>query len=336
MGFFFKKNIKTNDISQSGDKEISRSVEINNPDPKTKSITNQSLPYDKNNIFTISQSEDGNLHIFRDLFQKDDYLNIYFENRNYNIFINQKFPNISNATINVFFSAIGNYGFAITTDTSYHINPHMSLDLYLYNNSGDELIHINYLQGGYRTYKFSSSGRYFVLMEQKRILTYDMKQGRLYEFYADDMENSDFNDFIIFEDQELVAFCYTQHPDQPFYHFTFSGQLIEKDAFQSQIDKMNKIRSERRAFDNLWFEIEEASHPIPEEKLTKYINELVKYSKTPEYNNAAWLYRKIGELELELSHNQLALNYFEKALEIDPHVGVKRTITKLKRELENN
>jgi hypothetical protein len=41
-------------------------------------------------------------------------------------------------------------------------------------------------------------------------------------------------------------------------------------------------------------------------------------------------------VELDVNHKKAAFEYFEKALSLDPQIGVKRIASKLKKELEKD
>ena len=71
--------------------------------------------------------------------------------------------------------------------------------------------------------------------------------------------------------------------------------------------------------------VEELNDLMPEVKRIK--NEEI------HQNSKALLHRKIGELYIKYNCKKEALNFFHKALEYNPKVGVKRLYNKLKKEL---
>lgn len=329
MALFFKK--KSDDVKAS---------QTNNHLSSTAPLPDEKKPknafFNSDNTSVINEANNGDLQLLKDFYNQNKNNQIFFINKSNNIYISKEYPSLPNQSKSIWSSAIGNYGFAVVIDTYFDQNPHMVLDLYLYNNSGDELFHIYYTEKGYKKFTFSESGQYFILADSMNIYIYDMKIQKISIFSPEDMAKSDFHDFIIFEKEQRIAFCYTQHPDKPFYHFTFSGRLIEENAFRAQVNKMYESDAETQRYYALLQEIDNTKKPISDEDYKKFMQELQLYSTNPKFQDSAWLYRKMGELELDVSNKQSALNYFAKALSLDPNVGVKRVFTKLSKELKTN
>lgn len=320
MALFFKK--------KSGDIKTSQTTNQNsnaNPLSDKKKFENTSV---------INEANNGDLQLLKEIYNQNKNNQIFLINKSSNICISKEYPSLPGQSKSVWSSAISNYGFAVVIDTYFDQNPHMVLDLYLYNNLGDELFHIYYSEKGYRKFTFSESGQYFILAETMKIYIYDMELQKISIFSPEDMDKSDFRDFIIFEKEQRIAFCYTHHPDKPFYHFTFSGRLIEENAFRAQVNKMSELDAETKRYFAFLEEIDNAQKPISDEDYKKFIQELQSYSVKPKFQDSAWLYRRMGELELDASNKQNALEYFAKALSLDPNIGVKRIFTKLSKELK--
>lgn len=253
-----------------------------------------------------------------------------------NEFASQKIANHEygeNSESNLFKSIISQTGFAVTIDTTFYDNPHMIMNFYLCNTMGEELFHICYEQGGIRTGKFSDSGKYFILLDRKCFYVYDMESRHISIFFPEDIENSNALDFMISENENTVCYQYTQHPDQPWYHFTFEGKLMEQSAFKGQLEKMNEDSEELKAFHAFFNELHSFPRPLSPENYERFYAKLISYSQDPNYESA-WLYREIGELEMEMDKKSSALSYFKKALDLDPKIGVKRIASKLEKELE--
>mgnify|MGYP006064216101 CR=1 FL=1 len=289
------------------------------------------VTYDPNNIFIITKSEDGNFEIFRELFPSTDNFKIYFKNLHKNILIEKDFFHPNNQSLNVLQSAFSDFGFAAIVETYFNDNPHLVIDFFLYDNSGNELFHIYCESLGIKAFSFSESGRYLVLLDYRGFYVYDMELRALSTFSPNDFENSDSRDFLIIENKKCIAYQYTQHPDKPFYHFTFDGRLVEEDVFNAQIEKINAVDTDANYY-ALFDEIHAATRPLSEENYNCFLKALNCYLEKPGYNTA-WLYREIGELELEMGKKKSALEYFEKALELNPQIGVKRITAKLQKEL---
>lgn len=332
MGFLFKRKTTQNFNTQTDALISSPALSPEN----IKASESTFLPYDPSNIFIYEKSQDGNLELFRDLFPDKNIFRFYFKNVQKDILIKKEFSHLDNQSVGIFHYAFSNTGVAVVIDTYFNDNPHTVLDFFLFDNSGNELFHVYYQKNGPRNFKFSESGRYFILLDYTHFYVYDMNQKQLNEFSPEDIYNSDFNDFIIFEENHLLAYCYTQHPDKPFYHFTFGGHLVEENAFYSQIEKMNELDAESQRYYAMLEEIDAIEKPLSNETYEKYITELKTYASNPEYASSAWLYRKMGELELDANNKADALMYFEKALSLDSQVGVKRIVAKLKKELNND
>lgn len=81
-------------------------------------------------------------------------------------------------------------------------------------------------------------------------------------------------------------------------------------------------------------ELSEETRPLTKEKGIKYID-LLKDCFTRDFygSRVASAYRHIGELYLEIDDKLSALEYFRKAVEKNPKIGLKRTITQLEKEL---
>ena len=153
-------------------------------------------------------------------------------------------------------------------------------------------------------------------------------------FSPDDFENTDGRSIIIDEENQTIAIQYTQHPDKPFYHFSFDGELFEKGAFKAQIEKKLALSSSSYdALQKLWSDIDAAKRPLSDSDYQHFSSELLKYTQDEEYSDWAYIYRSLGELDLEMGKKKEALEYFQKALSLNPQVGIKRVASKLEKEL---
>lgn len=224
--------------------------------------------------------------------------------------------------------------FAFTLDSYFPQDPHLERELYLYNNCAEELLHIRYFSGDARNYFFSNNGLYFVVAETTRIYIYHISSGAMKIFSPDDFENTDGRSIIIDEENQTIAIQYTQHPDKPFYHFSFDGELFEKGAFKAQVEKKLALSSSSYdALQKLWSDIDAAKRPLSDSDYQHFSSELLKYTQDEEYSDWAYIYRSLGELDLEMGKKKEALEYFHKALSLDPQVGIKRVASKLEKEL---
>ena len=329
MGFLFKKKATDNiDPAKVHNQAIPNDDTLRySGEMRAKSVT-----YDPHNIFTIAKSEDGNFEIFRQLFPNAHNFKVYFRNSSKNILIEKIFPHSEDQVLNISQNAFSDFGFAVTIDTYFKDGPRSVFDFFLYDNNGHELLHFYYERLGIKKFSFSESGQHFILLDHKGFYVYNMELRALTAFSPEDLENSDSSDFLIQENQKCIAYQYTQHPDKPFYHFTFDGRLIEEGAFKFQINKLDAINKQDTDFYALFDEIRAASRPLSEEDYRRFFEALNGYANKPDYD-AAWLNREIGELELEVGKKESALKYFEKALELNPQIGVKRITAKLKKEL---
>lgn len=326
MSIFFKKPLKsTNELVTNSSETPSRLDQKTNSD--IKSIEN-----DRNKI-VIAKSEDTDLLLLKNLYSSNSELEIIFINKLDGILVKKNYACTSDQSKDCFASALSNSGFSIAISTYFSEQPRMILDLYLYNNLGDELFHVYYPSSGYRKFSFSESGNYFVLIDSTNIYVYDMALRKVDIFSPEDLSKSDYNDFLLLEEKHCIAFCYTQHPDKPFYHFTFSGHLIDENVFLDQKNRMNELSAETAKYYSLLNELSTITRPFSDADYKKYMPELQAYSTNSEYMDSALIYRHMGELELDLLHKEQALEYFTKALSLNPNIGVKRIVSKLGKEL---
>ena len=334
MGWLFK--------SKKGIEKVSKSDSINSPsliecqnDLINENTNNLEDTLDEilNNPYFFKLGEDSRFLIGYMYSFKPDTFNIIFFNKLTASHICKSWEKSPGKSLSCYMFAVSAQAwFAITLDEYDETNPHTVRTVILYDNLGNEHLSMHYATSGFRNYGFSSSGKYFVLMGHDSFHVYDTLSGHMDVFFPDDMGNTSSLDFIILEDQHLVTFCYTQHPDQPWYHFKFNGQLIEQGAFKAQLEKKNEPSEETKAFYALFNELDNSSRPLSSEDYERFLSKLVSYAKDPDYESA-WLYRKIGELEMEMDHKSSALSYFKKALTLDPQIGVKRIASKLEKEL---
>lgn len=274
--------------------------------------------------------------MLRELYPQNGLFKISYINKDNSIPVIKEYPRLINQSKSVFASAISSSGFAIVIDTYFSKDPHIVLDFYLYDNSGIELFHIYYQNKGCRKFKFSDSGKYFILLDFTHVYVYDMYKKQINIFSPEDIGKSDYTDFTIFEEKKCIAYCYTHHPDKPFYHFTFSGQLLEENAFHEQVNKMDEIDEETKNYYALLDQISNADRPLSENDYNQFMQRLQSYSTNPDFSDSAWLYRRMGELELEMSNKEKAFEYFTQALSLDPAIGVKRIAAKLSKELNKS
>lgn len=324
MGFFFKTKAK---VAPAKD-----NVEMSTIASKQeKPVVNSSSILSDSYLLKIM--EDEHYFLGYKCAPASESFGIILYNKKLDTVIQKNWPVSDKKRINYFSHAISSTGWlSITLDTYFSESPHTERNTFLFDVAGKEVLYFHYEKNGARNYKFSESGRYYILMNENAFHIYDTEMNQLKTFYPENLESSEARDFIIFENQRNIAYQYTQHPDKPFYHFTFDGELIEKGAFQAQIEKTYEASEETKAFYALFDELHNASRPLSAEDYERFSNAMLSYSQNPEHEYA-WLYREMGELELEMDHKEKALSYFEKALDMDPKVGVKRLAAKLSKEL---
>lgn len=337
MGWLFKNKKEIKKVSNASKLDsVNSQSPIESKDNSINDSTNNfSYTLDKvlHNPYFFKLGEDDCFLIGYMYSFKPDTFNIIFFNKLTASHICKSWEKSPGKSLSCYMFAVSAQAwFAITLDEYDETNPHTVRTVILYDNLGNEHLSMHYATNGFRNYGFSSSGKYFVLMGHDSFHVYDTLSGHMDVFFPDDMGNTSSLDFIILEDQHLVTFCYTQHPDQPWYHFKFNGQLIEQGAFKAQLEKKNEPSEETKAFYALFNELDNSSRPLSSEDYERFLSKLVSYAKDPDYESA-WLYRKIGELEMEMDHKSSALSYFKKALTLDPQIGVKRIASKLEKEL---
>jgi hypothetical protein len=106
----------------------------------------------------------------------------------------------------------------------------------------------------------------------------------------------------------------------------------ENKDFDNQSKQKQLTLSGKELLDYLNEEINSISKV---DELKKLLPEILKIENEEVHKDSkALLYRKIGELYLEYEFKPEALKYFEKALDYNLKVGVKRLHTKLQKELE--
>ena len=108
---------------------------------------------------------------------------------------------------------------------------------------------------------------------------------------------------------------------------------MERDLFKEQVEKSYRPSQRERELQNLWTEISNADRPLSIKDYDHFTAALLDFANDPLFADNAWIFRSLGELELEQDHKQQALSYFEKALNLNSGVGVKRIATKLRKEL---
>ncbi len=283
-----------------------------------------------------NQSSDGKIKLFKSLDTSFDELKIYVLNEHTDSLLIKEYENSKGQSKGIFASCISSNGsFALVIETYYPDNPHRELELYLYNLSGTEKLHIFWTQEGYREFTFSNSSKYFFLTSNRQILIFNLIDDSINIFAAEDMENCSLNELFIDEESEIIGLHYTQHPDSPIYHFTFSGQLLEKDLFRAQIEKHESMsQTNNDKYFALLKEIDSLPHPITTEDYEKYSKIFLEYINQPDFKEyESWLYRYLGEFSLSYNDKPAALTYLQKALELNPSVGVKRIVNKLQKEL---
>lgn len=324
MGFFFKKKTLSN---------LENIPSDTTPARPTISNTQINDILDNCYFFPLIKNDD---YIFGTLPSPDEpVFSIILYIKSTNQFIKKSWEHLPGQSIGCSKYAISTNGwFAFTIDIYYRSESlHSERYLYLCDPSGKEFWRINYKSYGARNYKFSSSGRYFILLNHDSIYVHDTFKQCLFTFYPEDIGNSSSLDFDILEDQKLIAYKYTNHPDTPIYHFTFDGELLENDLFKEQVEKLNMPTQKEQELQKLYAEISEAKHPISENDYKTFSESLLHFSEDPYFSECAYIFRSLGELELEMENKKEALKYFDKALEIDPNVGIKRVASKLRKEL---
>lgn len=301
------------------------------PEPKYNySVLNN--PY----VLKSNCSKDGKIKLFKLHLSSEHKMVVYVLNENNNNLIEKEYIEEPNHTKDLSQSCIASNGaFSLIVDTYYSDNPHVEFELFLYNADGDEKLHILWSSGGCRKMAFSNSSAYFFAITYNQILVFDMVNNSVNLFSADDMENCSPYELFVDEEQKILGLHYTQHPDSPIYHFTFSGRLLEEELFHSQVEKRNSMeQSIHDKYFALLNEVNSLPRPITSEDYDRHSLKFWEYINNPDFvDYESWLYRYLGEFTLDYGDKHKALEYFQKALELNPDVGVKRISAKLKKEL---
>lgn len=323
MGFFFKR--KSAAENQTAELHSSQYHEYKSKEEVYR-ILNSSYfyPLEKNDSYVFGTFPSPEEPVFSII--------AYFKENQ--CFIKKSWPHIPGHSIGCSKHCVSpNNWIAFTIDTYYSQDPHSVKDLYLCDSTGKEKWKIHYEAYGARNYKYSPSGRYFIVLNRDAIYVYDTVEQQTTICYPEDIVNSASLDFDIDEEKKQISYKYTQHPDTPTYHFTFDGILIERDLFKEQVKESYRPSQRERELQNLWAEISNADRPLSIKDYDHFTAALLDFANDPLFADNAWIFRSLGELELELDHKQQALSYFEKALNLNSGVGVKRIATKLRKEL---
>ncbi len=325
-----------NIIKQIINKNLSKTTnEESTHNPIETSTPNNDYTILKNScVFKFNESQDSKIKLYSSC--SSDCLNVFILNENTGNLLTKKFILESNQSKSIFDSCISLDGsFSLAIDSYYSDSPHRELDLFLFNPMGDEKIHIHYCKDGYRKTIFSDSGRYFFVTSSTQVIVWDLLNNSSNIFFPEDIKNISPHEIYINEAQKTIGLHYTQHPDAPIYHFTFSGLLLENDLFQEQLVKnetQNKSVADKYFL--LLKEVNSLTRPITKEDYTKYSSIFLSYIDSPTFKDyQSWLYRYLGEFVLDYGEKDKALLYFKKALELNPSVGVKRLVSKLEKEL---
>lgn len=131
--------------------------------------------------------------------------------------------------------------------------------------------------------------------------------------------------------QKLVL----KYEDGRHYQYDFIGNLLDKEVW----------RKDRLKFANGYQLINEANEAYEIISNSKDKNSLQAYDEIIQLIQAAVTmditnyqksiaYRKLGEIYLQFDYKQEALDTYELALSFNPKIGLKREITRLKKEIE--
>lgn len=285
----------------------------------------------------ISESPDGSISLFGLYNPKGKKYTIQFNDKNLNIFTQKEFFHDDTQKLSITVSALGNNGFfSILLDTYYPQDPHTDESLYLYDQCGHTRLYCFSDRRGMGKFKFSETSRYFVVLEYCHILIYDTETGYISSFYPTEFERANCYDFDIDEIHKTLSFQYDQYPDKPILRFSFDGELLDKELLNEQIEKQNKPSEYQESYFQLLHEIDTLPRPIAKDECDHYVSTILSYIDKPGFSDSdPYMYRRIGQVYLDSDDKKNALLYFNKALNIDPNIGVKRIASKLLRELNS-
>lgn len=173
----------------------------------------------------------------------------------------------------------------------------------------------------------SDSGELAVIFACQNIKIYSVLTGSIVSDF--NILNGRASSLEIDEAEQCVRLRYIDQAGKPVIRYTFSGVCLDKDLYSSSnLDGFAFYASILGKIDN-------ESTPLDPAKALAYAIDIDKCFKLKFYGyQVARAYRLQGELYLQANDKRSALISFEKALEEDPKIGVKKKVTQLKNELK--
>lgn len=113
------------------------------------------------------------------------------------------------------------------------------------------------------------------------------------------------------------------------YRYSYAGEFLDAEKLETNLLNSNLPYEVLRAVEDKLGSgtITTAEHP----KLIGYLEAAL--SKRPEPDTKSSIYRWLGEMHYALKDRAKAVDYLEKALELNPKVGAKRLLGKIKKEM---
>jgi hypothetical protein len=106
----------------------------------------------------------------------------------------------------------------------------------------------------------------------------------------------------------------------------FTGRQMNRDEYEKRVIDVGELHQKISMFEN----------KSPEERLNnsdymKWLHQSLTDEEMLRMYGKAWIYRRIGELNEGLGNDLLAIEHYQKALDVDAKIGVKRRLEILKK-----
>jgi len=113
------------------------------------------------------------------------------------------------------------------------------------------------------------------------------------------------------------------------YRYTYAGEFLDAEKLETNLLNSNSPYDVLRAVGDKLDSGDITTGEYP--KLIGYLEAAL--SKSPEPDAKSSIYRRLGEMYYALEGRAEAIDYLEKALKLNPRVGAKRLLGKIKKEM---
>lgn len=261
-------------------------------------------------------------HYENDKYIKGEYAFI----KNNNLVIHKKMPRPNDGKV-------ANNGNFIIND--WGNSEKLSGTFYTLNESGNIIIKKKFKANLYNN-GLSNNGEFAVCQManspheeySSKLFLFDLEKGKLINSFVPKTGWADNYSFDI-KNNELVLI----YKDENSYRYNFNGKLLDKEKWENSVKNSDNPYT---VFYDLEEKYKQLSEDVTKKELNNFLENFMNLLETEissSDNLYSKLHRYIGELNLELGNEKEALNYFEKALEINEKVGVKRVIKRLRKKL---